>query len=488
MKKNIPLLLAIFIYANSFAQNFMLQPAYPLLSQTFLYPIEFKSSPDTSNRMFVVEKHGKIFVLNHSPNTTSTKLFLDLSAQVSQSPSYGETGLLGIAFHPNFSSNGYFYVNYTDSLNGDLMSFISRFQVSPNNPDSALLSSKYEILSLVQPYSNHNGGCLNFGLDGYLYCAFGDGGSAGDPQGNGQNKSVLLGKMLRLNIDSAATPLHYSIPTDNPFYGNSLGFREEIFAYGLRNTWRFNLDSVSQKMWAGDVGQNNYEEIDIIENGANYGWNILEGLHCYNAPICDTTLKRKPIWEYTHSNSNISVTGGYVYRGSALPALYGKYIFGDYVSGRIWALNYDSINPASTAVIIDRPVSVAQQKMISSFGIDRQNNIYAISYAEGKIFEIVPDPTGNNEISVEKELFISQNSPNPFSGQTVFEFAVAKPGFVKLCIYNELGELINTVLNEQKSAGNYQVIFDAEKLTSGVYYYTFYCNEKSITKKMLRLK
>ncbi len=487
MKKNSLLLASLLITCASFAQTYLLQPAYPTLSTIFQYPIELKSVPDSSNRMFVAEKHGKIFSINPSGSPVTAKLFIDLSSIVSQAGASGETGLLGLTFHPNYASNGYFYVNYTNSLSGSLKSYISRFQVSSTNPDSALFSSKFEILNLSQPFSNHNGGCLNFGLDGYLYCAFGDGGSGGDPLGNGQNKNVLLGKILRINVDSAATPLNYSIPSDNPFYGNAFGYREEIYSYGVRNTWKFNLDSLSGKMWGGDVGQNAYEEIDIFESGLNYGWNVMEGLHCYASATCDTTLKRKPVWEYPQGSSNYSVTGGYVYRGSLMPALYGKYIYGDYVSGRIWALTYDGINPTTNAVLIDRPTAVAQQKTISAFGIDRQNNIYVISYGEGKIYKIMPNTTGIDPTEMPKKSSVTQNSPNPFTQQTVLNFEIAQSGMVNLSIYNAYGELVKSLINENKNSGRYQVIFDAENLGAGIYYYSLRTKEGVETKKMLLL-
>jgi glucose/arabinose dehydrogenase len=485
MKKLSTFTLALLFSAIGYSQTYVLQPAYPTLATTFLYPIELKSVPDSSNRMFVVQKGGKIYVINNDSTPTTAKLFLNLTSIVSQSTASGETGLLGLAFHPDYANNRYFYVNYTNSLSGSLKSYIARFQTSATNPDSALFSSKFELLNISQPYSNHNGGCLNFGLDGYLYCAFGDGGSGGDPLGNGQNKSVLLGKILRINVDSAAAPLNYSIPTSNPFYGNSMGYRQEIFTYGMRNTWRFSLDSVTGKMWAGDVGQNAYEEVDILESGGNYGWNIMEGLHCYNATICDTTFKKKPIWEYAQGSNNYSVTGGYVYRGSLMPALYGKYIYGDYVSGRIWALNYDGINPTTNAIVIDRPSAVAQQKTISAFGVDRQNNIYVISYTEGKIYKIVPTGTDVISVASSQKSTISQNAPNPFTKQTVFTMNISESGFVNLTIYNSQGKLVKTLINEFKPVGNFEVLFDAENLNDGIYFYTLKTADGSFTKKMI---
>jgi glucose/arabinose dehydrogenase len=488
MKKITFTLVNLLFVASAIAQSFLLQPAYPSLSTIFQYPIELKSVPDTSNRMFVAEKHGKIYTISPGSLPITAKLFINLSSIVSQAGISGETGLLGLAFHPNYANNGYFYVNYTNSLSGSLKSYISRFQVSQNNPDSALFSSKFDILNLSQPYSNHNGGCLNFGLDGYLYCAFGDGGSGGDPQGYGQNKATLLGKILRINVDSAATPLNYSIPINNPFYGNALGYRQEIYSYGLRNTWKFSLDSLSGKMWGGDVGQNAYEEIDIFESGSNYGWNVMEGLHCYAATTCDTTNKRKPVWEYPQGSNNYSVTGGYVYRGSLMPTLYGKYIYGDYVSGRIWALNYDGINPTTNAIVIDRPTVTSQQKTISAFGIDRQNNIYVISYGEGKIYKIVPNPTGISDTDLDLKSKVTQNVPNPFTKQTVFSIYNASAGFVNLSIYNAYGELVKTLVNDVKTAGSFELLFDAENLNPGIYFYSLRTKEGIQTKKMLLTK
>ena len=476
---------AFFISSAVFAQSYLLQPAYPSLSTIFQYPIELTSVPDSSNRMFVAEKHGKIYVINTTSTLVTASLFLDLSAIVSQAGFSGETGLLGLAFHPNYASNGYFYVNYTNSLSGSLKSYISRFQVSSSNPDSAMYSSKFEILNLSQPYGNHNGGCLNFGLDGYLYCAFGDGGSGGDPQGNGQNRATLLGKILRINIDSVAAPLNYAIPSDNPFYGNALGYREEIFTYGMRNTWKFSLDSVSGNFWAGDVGQNVYEEIDILQSGGNYGWNVMEGFNCYSASTCDTTNKIKPVWQYSHSNSNYSVTGGYVYRGSQMPALYGKYIYGDYASGRIWAITYDGINPTTNVVIIDRPSQTAQQKTISAFGIDRANNIYAISYGEGKIYKIVPNTTAIAEPSSISKTDVRQNAPNPFTHQTIFDFELAQSGNVSLTIYNSFGEIVKVLVNQSMKSGTHQVMLEADNLAAGIYFYTLKTDETAVTKRMV---
>ncbi len=220
-----------------------------------------------------------------------------------------------------------------------------------------------------------------------MYISLGDGGSGGDPQGNGQNKTTLLGKILRINIDDPSGGNNYSIPVTNPFYGNGSGYREEIYAYGLRNPWKFSFDFPSNRLWAGDVGQGMYEEADIIENGKNYGWVNTEGFHCYpDTTICDTTGYgfTRPIWEYPHSLGS-SITGGYVYRGALLPDLYGKYIYADYGSGRMWALTYDGINPATNFQVLDSTF------LISSFGVDQNKDIYICRYSstQGRIYKLV---------------------------------------------------------------------------------------------------
>lgn len=377
------LFISLLTVSASFSQ-YKLRPAFPNLP-LFSNPIEMTHSNDGTNRLFVLQQRGLVYVFNNSPTVSTRKTFLNLSGKVS--PSGSELGLLGIAFHPNYSVNNYFYVNYTfDSAGSGSGSWsrVSRFTASSVNPDTVLLNTELILMTIAQPYSNHNGGKVAFGPDGYLYISFGDGGSGGDPLGNGQNRAVLLGKILRINIDSTSAGKNYKIPVTNPFYGNVSGYKEEIYSYGMRNTWKFSFDILNGNLWAGDVGQNLYEEIDIIESGKNYGWNKMEGYHCYGT--CDTTGKgfTRPIWEYSHSLGS-SVTGGYVYRGSLLPGLYGKYIYGDYGAGTVWALTYDFINPATNVQLQDTNF------LISSFGVDNNNEFYALKYSStiGQIYSIV---------------------------------------------------------------------------------------------------
>jgi len=350
---------------------------------SFSNPIEMVHADDGTNRLFVAQQRGLIYVFNNNPTVTTRKTFIDLSSKVSQSGI--ETGLLGLAFHPEYESTRHFYVNYTFDSAAAFWSRIARYTADLSNPDTALINTELILLTLSKPFSSHNGGKVAFGSDGYLYIAFGDGGSSGDPFGNGQNKSVLLGKILRINVDSAGGGRSYSIPVTNPFYGNTQGYKEEIYAYGLRNPWKFSFDYPTNRIYAGDVGQNLYEEIDIIENGKNYGWNKMEGFHCYGT--CDTTGMgfTRPIWEYIHPGfASRSVTGGYVYRGNLLPGLYSKYVYADYETGEIWALTYDGINPTTNTLLLDSTF------LVSSFGVDQNNELYVVRYsgATGRIYRI----------------------------------------------------------------------------------------------------
>jgi len=371
--KFVILFLILFNLTISAQYNF--EVAFPNL--TFSSALDLQNAGDGTNRIFVVEQDGIIKVFPNNQNVTSTKVFLDITDRVT---SGGETGLLGLAFHPNYETNGYFYVNYTAP--SPLRTVISRFQVSSTNPDSADKNSEQILLQYNQPYSNHNGGCVAFGPDGYLYIAAGDGGSGGDPQNNGQSITTMLGKILRIDVDNPQTPLNYGIPATNPFVDSTnTNIKKEIYAWGLRNTWRFSFDFISGWLWAADVGQGNWEEVDIIENGGNYGWRCYEGNHTYNTNGCNG-IYEPPIWEYSHS-LGFSITGGYVYRGQNVPELAGKYIVGDYVSARVWAIEYDGINPATSNQITTAPGS------ITSFGQDENKELYLVSF-NGKIYKFTP--------------------------------------------------------------------------------------------------
>ncbi|MHA2210942.1 MAG: PQQ-dependent sugar dehydrogenase [Candidatus Thorarchaeota archaeon] len=344
-----------------------LKNAFPSLS--FTLPVDLQNANDGSDRLFLVEKSGVIQVFNNSHSATNSIVFLDITGLVSAQNS--EMGLLGLAFHPDYKTNGYFFVDYT--ADSPRRTVIARYQVDTVDSNQANVSTATIILEADQPYTNHNGGQITFGPDGFLYIAMGDGGSGGDPLEHGQNRSTLLGSLLRIDIDNQSAGKNYSIPIDNPFAGNSMGYAEEIFAYGLRNPWRFSFDTETDNLWLADVGQNKIEEIDLIQNGGNYGWNLKEGNQCYAVSECDGLGLIDPIWEYNHGLGS-SITGGFVYRGSRLPALHGAYLYGDYVSGRIWSLEYDGIGPTNNTELFDTTLS------ISSFGMDETGEVYVLSY------------------------------------------------------------------------------------------------------------
>lgn len=357
--------------------QFSLEPAFPNL--TFEQPLEFQYAPDGSGRLFVLEQKGIIRTFLNDPGISESRVFLDLVPQVFSG--HSEEGMLGLAFHPRSKENGFFFVYYT--ANNPRRSVVARFKVKDANPHEADLLSQKIILEVPQPYGNHNGGKIAFGPDGYLYIALGDGGSGGDPHNHGQDLTTLLGSILRIDVDRNAPEKNYAIPADNPFAGNTHDYAEEIYAYGLRNPWRFSFDAATGQLWAGDVGQDKpYEEIDIIEKGKNYGWNIMEGFHCFNPPEnCPTEGLTLPVWEYSVAGGR-SVTGGYVYRGRQLPALQGRYIYADFLSGRVWALKVDGRNPPENNLIIHNP-----NLYPSSFGVDEQGELYICSF-DGKIYRL----------------------------------------------------------------------------------------------------
>lgn len=365
-----PKLLSAASGAATDAPRIMTVNAFPNL--TFEAPVEFTYASDGSNRVYVVEQAGRIKSFENAASVKSAVLVLDIRKRVSYG---GEMGLLGLAFHPDFKSNGYFYVNYTKDSPRETV--VSRFKITNGVADP---NAETVLFTFAQPYSNHNGGKLAFGPDGFLYVATGDGGSGGDPKNNGQNKQAWLGKILRIDVNSTGKG-HYGIPADNPFKGKA-GLREEIFAYGLRNPWRFSFDAKTGQLWTGDVGQNEIEEIDIVTKGGNYGWRIREADAVYDPSQKPETTLIDPIHEYQHGADGNSVTGGYVYRGVANPALQGKYIYGDFGSGRIWALTQANGKETANQLLIERAGS------ISSFGEDQRHELYVCDYADGKILRI----------------------------------------------------------------------------------------------------
>jgi len=490
MKKTILYLALLMISGCAIAQNPNVQLVEAFPNLFFNKPLHLTHSGDGTNRIFVVQQDGKIIVFPNDSNVAATqsKVFLDISNKISSSS--GEQGLLGLAFHPNYNTNGYFYVNYT--AGSPLRTVISRFKVKTSDPNKADSLSEYVILEINQPYTNHNGGTVMFGLDGYLYTGMGDGGSGGDPQNNAQNLQVLLGKMLRINVNDTSATRRYVIPPTNPFYNNPSAGKEEIFTWGMRNPWKFSQDAVTGLIYAADVGQNAWEEIDIIQNGKNYGWRVMEGFACYNPPTgCDTSGKTLPIKAYGRSQGDCSVTGGYVYRGNRRPELRGAYMYGDYCTGRIWMLRYNNGVVTSDSLLTQKNI------LLGSFGVDQFNELYMLATsANGKIwrFNRSPFSTGINEGgSVPSKYSLQQNFPNPFNPSTVIRYSVPEQGDIKLEVFDITGKLVRTLVNTFRLSGNYETVWNGRddrgmNVPSGVYIYKLQAGKFSESKKMLLIK
>jgi glucose/arabinose dehydrogenase len=350
-------------------------PALSFSRMTGMYEV-----PDGSNRFAVTEQRGRIQVFDNRADVARASLFLDISDRVNTDGN--EEGLLGLAFAPDFQRSGVFYLDYV--ARNPVRTVIARFQANADRT-RADPASEQRLLEINQPYPNHKGGQLLFGPDGYLYIGMGDGGSANDPGNRAQNLGELLGKILRIDVSGASATAPYKIPPDNPF-ANQAGARAEIFAYGLRNPWRFAFDPATNALWVGDVGQNNWEEIDIVTKGGNYGWPQMEGTHCNAArgSNCQREGTVAPVLDYPTASPNCSVTGGFVYRAGRIPSLEGAYVYGDYCSGKIWALRYDGKKVTEQTEIADLPVN------ISSFATDRAGNLYALAHSDsgGGIYRI----------------------------------------------------------------------------------------------------
>ena len=353
--------------------------AFTRVARNLTKPIFITHSGDNNGRLFIVEQGGRIKILRQGVVLSTP--FLNLSAKVSKG---SEQGLLGLAFHPQYATNRKFYVNYTN-LAGDTV--VAEYTRSTNH--SVANTTGRTLLTIDQPYSNHNGGMLAFGPDGYLYIGMGDGGSSGDPGNRAQDINTLLGKILRINVNAKDAGKQYASPTGNPYDGATAG-RDEIWARGVRNPWRFSFDSRTGDLWIGDVGQNRYEEVNRslatsgvnAGRGLNYGWRVMEGNACSNPSSgCSTSGKTRPIAVYSHS-LGCSVTGGYVYRGLTYRGLVGGYLFGDFCSGRIWALK--AHGPASQT-----PVLMADTSMsISSFGQGQDGRLFITDLGSGSVWAV----------------------------------------------------------------------------------------------------
>lgn len=356
------------------------------------YPVHIANDGFHQNRVYIVEQDGLIQIIDTNKKIKFKQPFLNIKDRVT---SGGEKGLLSVAFHPDYPKDKRFFVNYTTENNG-LYTIISEYVADDDLQTTK--NSERVLLKIKQPHGNHNGGQIDFGPDGFLYIGMGDGGSGNDPTGNGQNINSLLGTILRIDVNHKSGKSPYTIPTNNPFIKKT-GAKPEIWAYGLRNPWRFSFDAATGKLWTADVGQDDVEEINIIKRGGNYGWNIMEGNIC--TPQVNKNCNREnleaPVYTYGHDQGR-SITGGMVYRGNTINGLCGVYIFGDYVMQRIWGIRIENRKLIAQKELVGRG-NLAQGilryvtgdgLLISSFGYDTSNEIYVAAHRSGKVYKIVP--------------------------------------------------------------------------------------------------
>ncbi len=424
----------------------------------FTAPVEIVNANDA--RMFVVQQNGIIKILQANGTVNATN-FLNIGSKITYG---GERGLLGLAFHPQYPTNGYFFVYYNDTA-GNIT--VARYTRSSTNPDVADPSTEKIILNIPKPFDNHNGGSIHFAPDGYLWVVTGDGGSGGDPNNNAQNKNSLLGKLLRLDINSTGA---YNIPPGNPFIG--IDGADEVWAYGLRNAWKFNFDTASGNVMIADVGQGQIEEINrmpLTQAGINYGWRCYEGNNAYNTTGCAAqSTMTFPVAAYDHSGGKCSITGGYVYRGIQYPALQGRYFFADYCSTQIGSLNPDDSITWSAA---------SPGNNFSTFGVNNQNELFAAALSSGKIFKITTSAvlgTQENDLSTSVKVY-----PNPASKTVFIEGLKDKEATVE--IYSFEGR---KVLEQGKIDSNNSI--NISGIPAGTYFININSgNLKSYSKKLI---
>jgi glucose/arabinose dehydrogenase len=431
--------------------------AFPGLPD-FAYPVAVVDPMDGTRRLFVAELGGRIYVFQNDAAVSSRALFLDISAEFTIA---GEGGLLGLAFDPSYATSGHCYVTYT--VDNPRREILARFTADPVNPDTVLALSKEVIKEIPKASLAHNGGHIVFGPDGYLYWGLGD----DQIIRHAQDLTQWNGKLLRIDADTPSDSTLYSIPPDNPFVASGGGVHPEIYAFGLRNPWRFSFDPPTGRLWLADVGHSRWEEIDIMHKGRNYGWSRMEGNVCYPFVNCDTTGLNlvAPLFVYPHPpGSGASVTGGYVYRGPSAPSMVGKYIYADYITGDIWALSWDGVSEPTNA-------HIDTLGAITSFGIDQDDELYCVSF-DGNVYRMFsappppPVPPRNAIVNV---------SPNPFRNQTTIGFELADAGRATLDVFDVAGRRIARISDASAGAGAGSAQWDGrndqgEPVGSGVYF------------------
>ena len=451
-------LLLLFIGLPGVVRANYVYNAFPKLPP-FAAPVSVRAPLDGTDRLFVVEREGRVYVIQNDPTVTQRSLFLDIADSVT---TVTEGGMFDIAFHPQYEVNRHFYVTYL--RDNPRRWILSRFTASASNPNTAPRSSELQLINISKVNFYHNGGCIAFGPDGYLYASIGDDGIT--VLQNAQNLDLLHGKLLRIDVDHPSGGKNYGIPPGNPFVCEA--GRDEIWAFGFRNPWRFSFDPPTGRLWLGDVGADSWEEIDIVTKGRNYGWPRLEGNMCYFPVECDTAglNAAPPLYVYPHTEAGGSITGGFVYRGSSNPALVGKYIFSDFQSGKLTALTWNGVNPPVTQVlktVFDVP----------SFGVDKHGELLMTSF-DGTIYRFFQSPT-----SVRTPLppagSIDAVTPNPFQSTAMIAFSLVQDAHATLEVFDVAGRRVATLIDGRVESGAHSVQWSvrdhgATRRASGVYF------------------
>ena len=445
------------------------------------------TAPDGDDRLFILEQRGIIHL--YKDGALLPQPFMDIRDDVMDPTAFSEQGLLGLTFDPDFETNRYFYVHYTGN-SGETV--IERYEVQAGDPDQADLTTATTVLTHPQPYANHNGGTIDFGPDGYFYFGFGDGGGGGDPDENAQDPTTLLGKFIRIDVDS----LPYAVPPSNPFVGNA-GVLDEIWAKGLRNPYRWSFDPATGDLWIGDVGQSAWEEVDhqpaASTGGENYGWDVTEGTHCYEPSSgCGADTFDLPIYEYGHDSGRCSVTGGVVYRGVGVPDLQGYYVFGDYCSGEVWAILYDGNSITDTLDLTGDLNPDNRIEALSSIGTGGDGELYLVDRAgttDGEVYSVTLDSSGIDAGGTGSRLGLGRPSPNPFGVSTEFALTLQEGGSLRVAVYNASGALVRTLVDELSPSGARTVRWDGadeagKGVSSGIYFIMAETDGESQTRRV----
>ena len=426
---------------------------------TFELPIGLTYANDASNFLYVPEFAGRVRVFENDPAVDTAYVFLDLSEELGGS---GGGEFYDVVFHPEYEDNGYFYVYYFTASPRQLL--LVRYTRDEADPLRVNPASRLVLLAISSPGpQNHHGGKVAFGPDGNLYLPIGDGGSFDDTLGNGQARSTLLGSVIRLDVDSPSEGLNYSIPLDNPFVGNTEGWREEIWAYGFRNPYSASFDRLTGMYWLGDVGEVSWEEINVVEAGKNYGWAVMEGPECFTMEACEPSLYEPPLYAYPHrEDSPNSVIGGTVYRGADIPALYGLYLFGDFYN-RLWSLDFsDPADPVVT--LLTEPFGIV------AFGQDREGELYLPRFFNGQMMKIIEAEDTAIESPSESATFSLTTYPNPFRDHVTVEVRVHQASSVRVGLYDLLGREVARLFDGYVRPNQpHRVLFEALDLAPGTY-------------------